>query len=99
MKTEKPDDVLPDPYPELPVERGPHGRGVGRWVVEEKHRYLARYLDATREAQKKFKQRVLIDPFSGPGRIQVEGESLHGTADRLLPTASLCDPVHRSPNS
>src|SRR5690606_15984241 len=38
-------------------------------------RYLARYLDATREAQKKFKQRVLIDPFCGPGRIQVEGES------------------------
>ena len=69
-----PDDVSPDPYPELPVERGPHGRGVGRWVVDEKHRYLARYLDATREAQKKFKQRVLIDPFCGPGRIQVEGE-------------------------
>jgi len=44
-------------------------------VVGEKHRYLARYLEATREAQKKFKQRVLIDPFCGPGRIQVEGES------------------------
>lgn len=67
--------MSPDPYPELPVERGPHGRGVGRWVVEEKYRYLTRYLDATREAQKKFKQRVLIDPFCGPGRIQVEGES------------------------
>ena len=34
-----------------------------------------RYLDATREAQKKFKQRVLIDPFCGPGCIQVEGEN------------------------
>ncbi len=75
LKTEIPDVVSPDPYPELPVERGPHGRGVGRWVVNEKHRYLARYLDATREAQKKFKQRVLIDPFCGPGRVQVEGES------------------------
>lgn len=79
LKSEAPYDVSPDPYPELPVERGPHGRGVGRWVVEEKHYYLARYLDATREAQKKFKQRVLIDPFCGPGRIQVEGE--HFTRD------------------
>lgn len=75
MKAEVPDEVSPDPYPELPIERGLHGRGVGRWVVDEKHRYLARYLDATREAQKKFKQRVLIDPFCGPGRIQVEGEN------------------------
>lgn len=64
-----------DPYPGHPVERGPHGRGVGRWVPQEKHLYLTRYLDATREARKKFKQRVLIDPFCGPGRIQVEGES------------------------
>lgn len=64
-----------DPFPELPVERGPHGRGVGRWVPDEKHLYLTRYLDATREARKKFKQRVLIDLFCGPGRIQVEGES------------------------
>jgi three-Cys-motif partner protein len=74
LRVAKPHDVSPDPYPELLIERGPHGRGVGRWVVEEKHRYLARYLNATREAQKKFKQRVLIDPFCGPGRIQVEGE-------------------------
>jgi three-Cys-motif partner protein len=65
---------LMDSHPDLLVERGPHGRGVGRWVPEEKHFYLARYLDATREAQKKFRQRVLIDPFCGPGRIQVEGE-------------------------
>lgn len=64
-----------DSHPELLVERGPHGRGVGRWVPDEKHLYLTRYLNATREARKKFKQRVLIDPFCGPGRIQVEGES------------------------
>lgn len=69
------DKDLMDSHPELPIERGPHDRGVGRWVPEEKHVYLARYLNATREAQKKFKQRVLIDPFCGPGRIQVEGES------------------------
>lgn len=75
LKPDKSDDELKDPYPELPVERGPHGRGVCRWVPDEKHFYLARYLNATREAQKKFKQRVLIDPFCGPGRIQVEGET------------------------
>lgn len=75
MKADLSDDEFKDPYPELAIERGPHGRGVGRWVPDEKHRYLTRYLDATREAQKKFKQRVLIDPFCGPGRIQVEGEN------------------------
>lgn len=69
------DQLTEDPYPDLPVERGPHGRGVGKWVPEEKHLYLTRYINATREAQKKFKQRVLIDPFGGPGRIQVEGEN------------------------
>lgn len=76
MKTDKSDDALKDPYPEQPVERGPHDRGVGRWVPDEKHLYLTRYLNATREARKKFKRRVLIDPFCGPGRIQVEGESI-----------------------
>lgn len=75
MKTNKAEDALKDPHPELLVERGPHGRGVGRWVPDEKHLYLTRYLNATREAQKKFRQRVLIDPFCGPGRIQVEGEN------------------------
>ncbi|MES2932699.1 MAG: three-Cys-motif partner protein TcmP [Pseudomonadota bacterium] len=64
-----------DPYPDLPVERGPQGRGVGRWVPDEKHLYLTQYLHATRKAQAKFKQRVLIDPFCGPGRIQVAGET------------------------
>lgn len=75
MKAEKFDGEIEDPYPDLPVEHGPHGRGVGRWVPDEKHLYLRRYLNATREARKKFKQRVFIDPFCGPGRIQVEGES------------------------
>lgn len=68
------EDETLDCNPDLPIERGPHGRGVGRWVPDEKHHYLKRYLDATREAQKKFPERVLIDPFCGPGRIQVEGE-------------------------
>jgi len=67
--------IYPDSHPEQPIERGPHGRGVGRWVPDEKHLYLTQYLHATRKAQAKFKQRVLIDPFCGPGRIQVVGES------------------------
>jgi three-Cys-motif partner protein len=65
-----------DTHPESLIERGKHGRGVGTWVPSEKHRYLCRYLNATREAQKRFKNRVLIDPFCGPGRIQVQGETI-----------------------
>lgn len=75
MKTEKPDDVLPDPYPEFAGRSRTTVAAWGAGWLRKKHCYLVRYLDATREAQKKFKQRVLIDPFSGPGRIQVEGES------------------------
>lgn len=67
---------LRDSHPGQPIEKGPHGRGVGRWVPNEKHVYLKLYIHATRQAQKKFKERVLIDPFCGPGRIQVEGESM-----------------------
>ncbi len=67
--------VHPDPCPELPVEGGPSGEGVGWWVPQTKHTCLAKYIDATRKAQVKFPQRVLVDPFCGPGRIQVRGES------------------------
>lgn len=64
----------PDPYPDRPVERAHHGRGVGRWVPEEKHRILADFIEATWGARKKWPHRVYLDLFSGPGRIQVEGE-------------------------
>ena len=64
-----------DPCPDLPVERGPEQKGVGRWVPEHKHRLLAEYLHGTRQAWKKWPRRVFIDPFCGPGRIQVKGES------------------------
>ncbi|RQP26846.1 three-Cys-motif partner protein TcmP [Albitalea terrae] len=66
----------PDTHPDLPIERGKHGRGVGEWVPFEKHRYLCLYLNATREAWKGFKNRVLLDPFCGPGRVQVLGETI-----------------------
>ena len=70
--------ILPisvDPYPDLVVERGPEGNGVGNWVPDQKHRLLAEYLFATSHAWKKWPNRVFIDPFAGPGRIQVAGES------------------------
>lgn len=66
--------IHPDPCPELIVERGPKDEGVGAWVPEQKHRLLCEYLHATRHAWKKWLSRVFIDPFAGPGRIQVKGE-------------------------
>ncbi|RYH52487.1 MAG: three-Cys-motif partner protein TcmP [Alcaligenaceae bacterium] len=66
----------PDPHPDLTLDRGVHGQGVGRWVAEDKHRLLTTYIDAARAAAKKgFAQWVYIDPFCGPGRMQVQGES------------------------
>jgi three-Cys-motif partner protein len=67
--------VHPDPSPNLLVERGPHDEGLGAWVPEQKHRLLREYLTASRYAWKKGPNRILIDPFAGPGRIQVKGES------------------------
>lgn len=59
----------------LIVERGPDDKGVGSWVPAEKHRLLSEYLYWTRSAWKGWPSRVFIDPFCGPGRIQVTGES------------------------
>lgn len=67
--------VSKDTHPHLPIERGPSEKGVGSWVPHEKHRLLCDYLHASRYAWKKWPQRVFIDPFCGPGRIQVEGEA------------------------
>jgi three-Cys-motif partner protein len=71
--------IEPDPCPDLVVERGPSNKGVGSWVPTQKHRLLWEYLYATRNAWKKWPSHVFIDPFVGPGRIQVEGEK--GTRD------------------
>ena len=65
-----------DPLPHLPVEFGRTGEGVGRWVPEMKHTFLAKYVEGTRRAREKFKQRVFVDLFCGPGRIQVRGETM-----------------------
>lgn len=63
-----------DPLPHLPIEYGRTGEGVGRWVPEKKHTFLAKYIEGTRRAREKFGQRVYVDLFCGPGRIQVKGE-------------------------
>jgi len=65
-----------DPMPHLPIELGRAGEGVGRWVPEMKHTFLAKYVEGTRRAMEKFKQRVYVDLFCGPGRIQVKGETM-----------------------
>lgn len=65
-----------DPMPHLPIELGRAGEGVGRWVPEMKHTFLAKYVEGTRRAREKFKQRVYVDLFCGPGRIQVKGETM-----------------------
>lgn len=77
-------DIQPDPLPELPVERGPSGRGVGRWVPDEKHRLLADFIEGSWPARAKFPDRVLIDLFAGPGRIQVEGENFTRNGGSLV---------------
>ena len=80
-----------DPHPELSVERGPEGTGVGNWVPFEKHRLLSEYLNASRFAWKKWKSRVFIDPFSGPGRIQVAGESFTRDGGAVVAWRSLAN--------
>jgi three-Cys-motif partner protein len=70
------DAIPPDPCPSLIVERGPRDKGVGSWVPNEKHRLLCEYLEGSRHAWRKWHSRVFIDPFAGPGRIQVAGETI-----------------------
>jgi three-Cys-motif partner protein len=74
------DDI--DKHPDLAIERGRDKSGVGAWVPNEKHTYLAKYVEGTRQARKKYPRRVYIDLFCGPGRIQVKGEdrTRHGGA-------------------
>jgi three-Cys-motif partner protein len=70
------ESIATDPCPDLVVERGPDGKGVGSWVPAQKHRLLSEYLNASCHAWRKWPNRVFIDPFAGPGRIQVAGESV-----------------------
>jgi three-Cys-motif partner protein len=83
--------IHPDPCPNLVVERGPKNEGVGSWVPEQKHRLLSEYLSATRHAWKKWPNRVFVDPFAGPGRIQVKGESFTRDGGSVVAWRALAD--------
>jgi three-Cys-motif partner protein len=83
--------IPPDPCPDLIVERGPNGEGVGNWVPAQKHRLLREYLYATRNAWKKWSSRVFIDPFAGPGRIQVKGETFTRDGGAVVAWRALAD--------
>jgi hypothetical protein len=37
-----------DPLPHLPIEHGRNGEGVGSWVPDMKHTFLAKYVEGTR---------------------------------------------------
>ncbi|CUR78192.1 three-Cys-motif partner protein TcmP [Achromobacter xylosoxidans] len=41
---------------------------VGAWTFE-KHALIRRYVEASREARRKWSQRVLVDLYCGPGRV------------------------------
>ncbi|BCM24490.1 class I SAM-dependent methyltransferase [Methyloradius palustris] len=66
---------IEDAYAHLVIEKGKKGLGVGSWVVEQKYKYLCTYIDAARSAFNRWPNKVYIDPFCGPGRIQVREES------------------------
>lgn len=83
--------IFPDPNADLIVERGPRGEGVGSWVPAQKHRLLRTYLQATRGAWKKWPCRIFIDPFSGPGRIQVKGEAFTRDGGAVVAWRSLAE--------
>jgi three-Cys-motif partner protein len=67
-----------DPLPNLHVDQGKNGDGVGQWVAQEKHRVLSTYIDAARAAAKSkyFSEWVFIDPFCGPGRMRQRNETI-----------------------
>ncbi|MFP3554030.1 three-Cys-motif partner protein TcmP [Paraburkholderia sp. SIMBA_049] len=65
MKAEE--KVVPEPADGLPA------MVVGRWVTEEKHRIIKRYIDASWAARQKFtSQRTYIDLFAGTGRVNIK---------------------------
>ena len=53
-------------------------------MPEQKHMYLTKYVDGTREVANKWGRRIFIDPFCGPGRIQVEGETFTRDGGALI---------------
>jgi three-Cys-motif partner protein len=60
------EDIVIDPDDKLPV------MVVGRWVTEEKHTIIKRYIDASFGARAKFSTRAYVDLFAGSGRVMVK---------------------------
>ena len=60
-------------------------------MPEHKHRFLDTYLRATRHAWKRWPGRVFIDPFAGPGRIQVKGEAFSRDGGAVVAWRALLD--------
>jgi three-Cys-motif partner protein len=52
---------------------------VGEWADNEKHEYLRRYVEATRQVRRKFADCGFVDLFAGPGKV------------RLRDTNEVCD--------
>jgi three-Cys-motif partner protein len=64
---------------------------VGSWVPHQKHKLLCDYLYATQHAWKSWPNRILIDPFAGPGRIQVRSETETREGGTILAWRTLAD--------
>ena len=64
MSSEK--KMLIDPSDKLPCME------VGRWVTEEKHQIIRRYIDCSWATRRKFSQRTYIDLYAGPGRVKIK---------------------------
>jgi len=58
-------NVVIDPIDQFPA------MVVGRWVTDEKHQIIKRYIHAAFAARNKWPNRAYIDLFSGPGRVYI----------------------------
>lgn len=56
---------------------------VGRWVTEEKHEILKRYVRMSYGARGKFPNRAYVDVFAGPGRVMVKGKNHYADGGSL----------------
>lgn len=66
-----------DPCPGLPV------MDVGSWSLE-KHSLLRRYVDASREARRKYRVRTFIDLYCGPGRVRNRDDATDSDGGALI---------------
>jgi three-Cys-motif partner protein len=84
----------------IALEDGHVVQCVGEWAEDEKHAYLRTYIEATREARRKFSRSGFLDLFAGPGSVRVretgavcDGSPLIALKHRAVPFTRvvLCD--------